>query len=313
MKKCHAASPPTLMVVLLLALALGFAQLAGAAGPPISAGPPVTFTDPSGDSGTAPDVATVVVSNDAGGRFDFQINVPGQPDLPSDAILYLVLNTDNNTATGAPNTLGGDYYFVVSGEDRTYGFFRWNGSDWADVPSGTESVSWASGAHIAFDRSQLGDPDELTFYVKTLQGSGASEDGRVDYAPDSSTWTYVIPLQIPSPPASPTVTTKQVLISGSGTARAGRPLTIRVLLRLVVDGQVYIVGPDKLTCVAKVAGRQIKTTVKPSQLAWTCGLTVPKASRGKALTISLKGKVTISTDAGDVSTGFAKNMRLTVH
>ena len=45
MKKWHAASAPILVVVFLLATLVGSAQLAGAAGPPISAGPLVTFTE----------------------------------------------------------------------------------------------------------------------------------------------------------------------------------------------------------------------------------------------------------------------------
>jgi len=291
---------------------VGFAQLAGAAGSPINPGPPQTFVDPSGDSGTAPDITTVVISNDASGRFDFQINVPSQPDLASDAVLYLVLNTDNNPNTGAPNTEGGDYYIVLDGQDRTYGFYRWSGSHWADISGGTERVGWTSGAHIAFDRAQVGEPDELTFYVKTLQGSGEPEDGRVDYAPDSSTWTYQLPLQTPGPPSSPTVTSKQVLVT-SGTARAGKPLSVRVLLRLGVDGQAYIVGPDRLSCVARVAGTKPKTKVKSGPIAWTCALVVPRTARGKTLSISLKGKATVSTDAGDVSTGFTKTLSLKVH
>jgi hypothetical protein len=302
----------TLVSVLLLALPLGFAQLAGAAGTPITVGPPVTFTDPSGDSGTAPDITTVVVANDASGRIDFQINVPGQPNLASDALLFLVLDTDNNPATGAPNTEGGDYYFVLSGEDQTYGLFRWNGSDWADVPSGTETVSWSSGAHIAFDRSQFGNPDELTFYAKTLQGSGSSEDGRVDFAPDTSTWTYVLPQQIAPPGSPPTVTSKQVL-AAFGPARAGKPVAVRVTLRLVVGGQTYIVGPEQLVCGAKVAGQRVKTTIKRSPLAWTCSIVVPRTARGKVLAIGLKGKTTVSTDAGEVSAAFAKSIKLTVH
>jgi hypothetical protein len=292
------------------ALLIAGAQLAGAAGPPITAGPPVTFTDPSGDSGTAPDITTVVVSNDAAGRIDFLISVPGQPTLASDATLYLVLNTDNNPVTGGPNTEGGDYYFILSGEDRTYGLYRWTGSYWADVPSGTETVSWTSGAHIAFDRSQLGNPAEVTFWVKTLQGSGTSEGGRVDFAPDFATWSYVLPVQIPS---SPQVTVKQVLVTGSGTARAGRPYAIRVSLRFVVDGQAYVFGPDQLGCAAKVGARQVKTKVKPTSVAWTCSLVVPKTARGKTLVISLKGRASVSTDSGDVSTGFTKTVRVSVH
>lgn len=299
-----------LVAGLSLAAALCLAQLAGASGPQIVAGPPLTFTDPSGDSGTAPDITSVVVSNDANGRIDVHVDVPGQATLASDALLFLVMNTDNNPNTGAPNTFGAEYYFALYGDDQTYGLYRWNGSDWADVPTGTETVSWTNGAHIAFDPSQLGNLTELTFYAKTLQGSGGPEDGRVDFAPDYDTWTYVIPLQVPTPPS---IGSKQVLVATAGTARAGKPYAVKVTLRLVVDGQTYIVGPDQLSCVAKVDGRRVKSTVKPSGLAWACAMVVPKSVRGKTLVLSLKGKVDLSTDAGDVSTSFAKSVRTTVH
>src|SRR5262249_54628651 len=112
----HLIRPPRILVsALVLPAMLAFGQLAGASGTQIAPGPPVTFTDPSGDSGTAPDITTVLVSNDANGRIDFQIDVPGQPGLRPDCLLFLVMDTDNNPATGAPNTEGGDYYIAMYG------------------------------------------------------------------------------------------------------------------------------------------------------------------------------------------------------
>ena len=61
---------------------------------------PATFTDTSNDGGTAPDIQTVVVSNDGNGNYRFRINV-NKLVLPSSTFILLALDTDQNSSTGA--------------------------------------------------------------------------------------------------------------------------------------------------------------------------------------------------------------------
>src|SRR5262249_25178646 len=171
-----------------------------------------------------------VISNDADGKLDIRIEIPGQPELATNARLFFVMNTDINLTTGAPNTIGGDYYFELDGSDRTFGLYRWDGARWQPQPTAAE-VSYSSGAHISINRSELGSTDEFGFYAKSLGDGTGPEQGRVDFVPDYSTQTYQFPLPIPDPPA---VALKGVTATSTGAARAGGRYAVRVSALLEV-------------------------------------------------------------------------------
>ena len=294
--------------------ALSVAQIAGAAGSPITAGPPVTFPDAIGDSGTAPDISAVMISNDANGQLEFAILVPSHPQPPTDARIFLVLDTDIDRRTGSPETNGGDYYFVLRGADRTFGFYRWDGLDWEYVETAAR-VTYASGVLISINRSELGSTDEFSFYAKSRTDGEGIEEGRVDFVPDSSTETYVFPLPIPEPEPEPEplpiVTVSKVVMLPSGAPRAGKPYGIQVSVLLDVDGERTPVPPTRLSCSAKVGAAVVKTRVKPSgSLAKSCSFVVPATARRKSLVVRLSGVVTVTVEGGaPFSESFTKTVR----
>ncbi len=291
---------------------LSVAQIAGAAGSPIVAGPPVSFPDAIGDSGTAPDISAVMISNDANGQLEFAILVPSHPQPPTNARLFLVLDTDIDRRTGSPETTGGDYYFVLRGADRTFGFYRWDGLDWEYVDTAAR-VTYASGVFISINRSELGSTDEFSFYAKSRTDGEGSEEGRVDFVPDSSTETYVFPLPIPEPEPVPvpTVTVSKVVTLPSGAPRAGKPYGIQVSVLLDIDGEKTPVPPTRLSCSAKVGAAVVKTRVKPSgSLAKFCSFVVPATARGKSLVVRLRGVVTVTVEGGvPFSESFTKTVK----
>ena len=65
-----------------------------------AASPKSRFTDPAGDSGGAADVTAVSVDNDASGNITIAITT-NQPTLPSDAILIVPIDADQNPGTGS--------------------------------------------------------------------------------------------------------------------------------------------------------------------------------------------------------------------
>jgi hypothetical protein len=290
-----------------LAAALVAIPLGVAAGSPITAGPPVTFPDATGDSGIAPDLTGVVISNDANGQLDIRIDIPGQPELAGNALLFLVMNTDINLVTGAPNTFGGDYYFVLDGFDRTFGLYRWDGSQWQPQDTAAQ-VSYSGGAHISVNRSELGSTDEFGFYAKSFVDGSGPESGRVDFVPDSSTETYMFPLPIPEEPA---VQLKSVAVVPSGPPRAGGRFTISVTAVLVVDGRKVAVAPSKLICTMTVGGRRVAARIgSVGQLAKTCSAVIPKDARGKLVVVKLTGNVVVSGEGStaDRTMPFAKTV-----
>ena len=68
-----------------------------------------TFTDPTGDSGNAPDVTTVTASNDDNGQITFAISLANRTALSDSDLAIVQLDTDGNLSDGFG---GADYEFV---------------------------------------------------------------------------------------------------------------------------------------------------------------------------------------------------------
>jgi hypothetical protein len=150
-----------------------------------------SYSDPQGDQqGTAPDVTTIVVSNDAGGNITWRINVANQPTLAADSQVVLWIDSDRNPNTGAPNTLGSEFVFLVAPDG--YSFARWTGSEFDfDTPFSTVRVSYNAGATIAVNRGELGNTNGFNFWVRGLQDTGP-ETANIDDAPNDGTFSYVL-------------------------------------------------------------------------------------------------------------------------
>jgi hypothetical protein len=73
---------------------------------------PQTFADPAGDSGNAPDITTVTVSNDGSGNITFQVTVPNRSALASRDQMLIRVDADRNQATGSS---GGFEYAIELG------------------------------------------------------------------------------------------------------------------------------------------------------------------------------------------------------
>src|SRR5439155_14492603 len=148
---------------------------------------PATFTDTANDGGTAPDVRTVIVSNDAAGKYVFRINV-SQLTLPSNVLILIALDTDQNPATGI--TGGFDYVLVCDESNGSVALLRWNGSSLELAPSPTLAASDDStGVTASFNKSDIGNAATVNFAVLSVEG-GTPSAGHADVAPDSGTWNY---------------------------------------------------------------------------------------------------------------------------
>src|ERR671930_1758015 len=86
-------------VVAVAALLLSAGAQASAAHAAAANANPATYADPGGDSGSAPDITSVVVSNDTNNRISLRVNVT-KLDVPSDNSLLLAVDNNRNGATG---------------------------------------------------------------------------------------------------------------------------------------------------------------------------------------------------------------------
>ena len=150
-----------------------------------------SYTDPSGDQqGNAPDVTTVAVSHDASGNITWRISVRNQATLAADSQVALWIDSDRNPNTGAPDSLGSEYLFLLASDG--YGFARWTGSDFDfETPSATVHVAYSSGATITVNRSELGNTNGLNFWVRGFQETGP-ETANIDDAPNDGTFSYLL-------------------------------------------------------------------------------------------------------------------------
>lgn len=221
-----------------------------------------TYIDPTGDAGAAPDITTVVVSNDDDGVLTFAITLANPALLSGENAMAVLVDSDKNRATGRQQD-GIDYFIGFTAGAQ--GLFRWNGTTFASVQSTTLTRVGAS--TLSINRQELGRTGILDFYVAAL-GPAPSQD----VAPNGSAfWTYQLKLR----PVLDSISAR----FQPGAPRAGQLFTVaRVTLRLE-GGQN--VTPSAIRCRARLG----TSTLAP---AGNCRWRIPKKkSKGKRLSVTI--------------------------
>ena len=105
-----------------------------------------TYQDSAGEDPTAPDITTIVASNDDAGTITFRINVPNRPQLTQDLVAFVDVDSDANQATGDPANFGADFILqYILGEAI---LFKWDGTDYTlSATQASLTSSWSSGPH----------------------------------------------------------------------------------------------------------------------------------------------------------------------
>lgn len=250
--------------------------------------PPVNFTDPTGDSGTAPDIATVAVTNDDHGLYTLTIGF-ATPYTGTDN-MTIVLDTDKNAATGDPQ-LGADYLLTDDYATHTFGLAVWQSNDWADAPDPTVGVVVASdNKSITFtiNKSDLAGSTGFNFFL--VASDGTFDTGHVDQAPSSGDgFTY----------DAQTIFTLAAGSSHDGVAKAGGTWTVS--MRAVRSDTKATIGSEG-TIACKATERSKKLAVVSHAFVSSgggggssavCTFRVPKKPRGAPV----HATVTVS-DAG---------------
>ena len=85
---------------------------AAATGAPASAPTPArvaantaTYQDSVGENPAAPDITTIVVSNNDAASISLRLNVPNRPTLTQDMLVIVWVDSDNNPATTASSAM----------------------------------------------------------------------------------------------------------------------------------------------------------------------------------------------------------------
>jgi hypothetical protein len=243
----------------LVAAAVAFLALLvpGAAG-----ASPSVYTDPAGDSKSAPDLIQVTLTDNGNGTVGVDLKLAGPTNLGSDGLLGFFIDSDRNRSTG--DTTGSE--FLLLANQAAAVFEKWNGSTFASFAHQPVSPAF-NGTDLTFTLtlSDLGGITSFDFAATSLRGND------IDVAPDSG-GTF--------PQAAPQIRSILVPLSAL-TPRAGRVYridTTQIRVRLSDDS---VIGPDSVTCKL-MNGRK---TLRP--LGGGCAWKLSKKLKGKKLALTL--------------------------
>ena len=266
----------------LVTLVVAFAALAtvGAAsgsthGP--AAHNPRTFPDPAGDSGSGPDITSVVVSNTAAGLIRFEISIANTVLLRNEDFVGVFINADQSP-TGAFE--GFDYSIQTAGSLGDVILARWDGEKFVESQAPSLVKAWESGGKMTFriSRADIGNTREFSFFAATEVLPPV--DPFDDTAPDGiATFTYAL--------STPHIESVRPRYSPAAP-RAGRAFRVSgVAVGLESD---EVVAASSFRCRATLGGRGLRGTG-----AGGCRFSLPRSAKGKRLV------VTITATVGDQS------------
>ncbi len=226
------------------------------------------FTDPAGDSGGAPDVTAVAVSNTPDGTITIAVTT-NQQTLAADAVLIVPIDADQNPSTGSPS--GIEYSLVYRSTGYTYA--KWNGTALSAAPPDALEATYANGVlRLTTTKAALGNTARFSFSVVSSQ-LASNQAVATDHAPDTGSYDY----DLAAPPTAH-------LGRASGRIHAGKAFAIAA--QLTATG-----GKVKVACSAAVARKHIRTHARVAGGRLLCTGVVPKAAAGKRLVGALTATV----------------------
>jgi hypothetical protein len=267
-------------VVVLLTAATG-----GTAAPSLATVNSMTYQDSTGEDPAAPDITTIVVSNDDAGMITFRINVPNRPTLGQDMYMILFVDTDNNPATGSAEFGGADY--VVELFRGEINLFRWDGTDFTrrfgDPSAVTLSFAYQGGFTVRISAAELGNTKALRFLTLVESGividpvTGAPDftNAVSDVAPGGGVGLYPYTVIV----APPQLVVRRVATTPARPA-AGKTFTMRLVAARSDTGAVLQNG--RVTCVGRVGNARLRAaTARVTAGAAVCTWRIPPRAKGK--------------------------------
>jgi hypothetical protein len=246
-----------------------------------------TYEDSTGEDPAAPDLTTIVVSNDDAGVITFKINIPNRPELTRDILVDMFVNSDNDATTGDPDTLGADYAIEIFLGDIA--LFKWDGTNYTrrvgDPPATSLIYAWSSGPTIKISAAELGNTKKLGFAVIAVSGLVIDDvtgniDGtnaKVDSAPAPGVGLYSYDVK-----TAPVKLVMKSLTETPNPPKAGKNFTVRLTSTRSDTGATIVNG--EVDCAAKVGGK----TLKPKSEKFVgkqavCVFKVPADAAGKTI------------------------------
>ena len=260
-----------------------------------------TFPDSIGEDPAAPDITSVVVSNDDAGLITFQINISNRPALTQDMFLLVFIDSDNNAATGDQQSYGSDY--LIELDPGSVGLLQWNGSSYVNAASQTSlTYQYATtGATIRISAADLGKTKAIKLGVIAFSGFAVDANGQPDLtnlkrdaAPDfgHGLFSYQVLTKLVLSVTAFTITPRP--------AKAGRPFSVSL-----AANENDTNGPIRtgtVSCAASIAGKRLvaRTHVVRNGIA-VCVWRLPATAKGR----TVRGLITVTVQGTSLTRGFS--------
>jgi hypothetical protein len=263
-----------------------------------------TFTDSTGEDPAAPDITSIVVSNDDAGLVTFKINISNRPALTTDMTVLMFLDTDKQATTGSPDFAGADY--AIELDPGSVGLFKWNGSDFVAAPS-QSSVTYsydATGATIRASAAELGATKAFNFLAAAISGITTDAAGNPDFTNEHVD---------PAPDAGHGVFSYQVLtkltLSVKAFTTSPKPAKSgKKFVASLAATESDTAGPVQagtVACSATVGGKHLTATAhRIANGIATCSWSLPRNVKGTlrgTVSLTVKGTTVVRTFAVKVT------------
>jgi hypothetical protein len=305
-------------VALLAALSFTGASASGATFAPVrAAAGTATFSDPTGDSGIAPDISGVTVSNDDGGLITFRITVTNRSSIGPDDAIAVPLGTDDPDLASGLRSDGMNFVLVLDSSGPS--LLAWDGEEMVgvDPAPGSLTGSFDAGAATITVRQEdlapgfpdLSVPIELNFYALGIAFSGNDVLAQDDAPDGDAIWSYRLAEAL------------RVVLTGFNadrTVKAGG--TLVALLGAAHTDTGVAVSSGKITCRARLGSKLLRgrarfiTVVLTSPATGrvvrspnaTCSFKVPKqSSKGK----TIRGSISLRESGVTLTRSFTTRVR----
>jgi len=265
----------------------------------------VTYTDSSGENAAAPDITTIVASNNDAGVISFRINIPNRAALTVDMLIAMEIDSDNNPATGSPD--GTDYAIeLLQGEVF---LFKWDGENFTrragDPPATSLIFSYQGGATITISAAELGNTKNLRFNTIVIAGLTTDPvtgdldftNATADVAPavDAGLYTYEVKIGR---------ATLNVRNFSTAPARplAGKSFALR--LQAARSDTGALVQGGRVTCVGRIGSARLAGTGRFVGRQAVCTFRIPAAAKGK----TFRGTITIVFEGLKASRSYSRTI-----
>jgi len=294
----------------LIAVLAAVFPVVGGASPARTAANTVTFQDSRGEDPQGPDITAVTVANDNTGLITFKIDVPNRAQLSGEKLIDIVIDADNNKATGDQDPLNPGADYAVELFQQQANLYQWDGQTYSRSAAGPSQATLIfadspTGPTISINAVELGNTKKFNFSTTVISGLRFDDSGNLDFAnahadfaPDLGHGLY--PYDVKVAPLKLLVKNFKAIPS---RPRAGRAFTMQ--MGAVRNDTGAAIQGGTVKCAAKAGGTTLAArTHRFANKVAVCTWSIPASARGK----TFRGSVTVVFEGKKVTKIFSSSI-----